>query len=195
MPQFRKKPVVIEAEQYSKERHIREGYLPDGVERVFITGEEGEQYEGKPCIETLEGRLYVSDGDWIITGVNGERYPCKPDIFEATYEPAERVDGARTGSETLSAVRDEAMRAPQKFPANNHRLAALMEEVGELAEALLIAESENHVLDYLEDVRHEAIQVAAMAVRIIEEGDHDFGYNYLEFEADGVNLNSERTQF
>lgn len=40
-------------------------------------------------IETLEGRMTVTPGDWIITGVKGEHYPCKPDIFQATYEPAE----------------------------------------------------------------------------------------------------------
>jgi hypothetical protein len=40
-------------------------------------------------IETLEGRMVVDPGDWIITGVKGERYPCKPDIFEATYEECE----------------------------------------------------------------------------------------------------------
>ena len=39
-------------------------------------------------IETLEGVMHASPGDWIITGVNGEKYPCKPDIFEKTYEPA-----------------------------------------------------------------------------------------------------------
>jgi len=39
-------------------------------------------------IETLEGRMMATPGDWIIKGVNGEFYPCKPDIFEATYEPA-----------------------------------------------------------------------------------------------------------
>ena len=38
-------------------------------------------------IETLEGVMHASQGDWIITGVNGEKYPCKPDIFEKTYEP------------------------------------------------------------------------------------------------------------
>lgn len=38
-------------------------------------------------IETLEGSMKANTGDWIITGVNGEKYPCKPDIFEKTYEP------------------------------------------------------------------------------------------------------------
>lgn len=40
-------------------------------------------------VETLEGRMTCLPGDWVITGVKGEKYPCKPDIFEATYEPAE----------------------------------------------------------------------------------------------------------
>ena len=80
---FRKKPVVIEAEQYGAG-----GPTPAGV----CTGEcRGYRYAGEctPHVHTLEGDMTVSDGDWIITGVKGERYPCKPDIFEATYEPAE----------------------------------------------------------------------------------------------------------
>lgn len=55
---FRKKPVIVEAYQTDKEFDI----------------------------ETLEGRMHASVGDYIITGVNGEQYPCKPDIFEKTYE-------------------------------------------------------------------------------------------------------------
>jgi len=59
MPKFRKKPVVIEAVQLT--------------ERLEI--------------ETLEGTMVGEPGDWLITGVQGEKYPCKPDIFEQTYEP------------------------------------------------------------------------------------------------------------
>ena len=58
---YRKKPVVIEAYQTDKEMDI----------------------------ETLEGTMHASVGDYIITGVRGEQYPCKPDIFEQTYEPAD----------------------------------------------------------------------------------------------------------
>ena len=43
-------------------------------------------------IETLEGVMTASPGDWIITGVNGEKYPCKNDIFEKTYEPVSEDD-------------------------------------------------------------------------------------------------------
>ena len=58
MARFRKRPIVIEAIQTSTAIDI----------------------------ETLEGTMRASPGDWIITGVNGESYPCKPDIFEKTYE-------------------------------------------------------------------------------------------------------------
>lgn len=87
MPTFRKKPIVVEAVQYRREFHTGCGELPPGVERHFCRGEDGELYETLPIVQTLEGELRVADGDWIIKGVKGEFYPCKPDIFEATYEP------------------------------------------------------------------------------------------------------------
>ena len=59
MAKFRKKPVVIEAYQTQEEMDI----------------------------QTLEGIMHANIGDWIITGIKGEQYPCKPDVFEQTYEP------------------------------------------------------------------------------------------------------------
>ena len=70
---YRKKPVVIEATQWFKD-----GDHP-AVKVDF-------RFDGKPYIETLEGPHIVTPGDWIITGVKSEHYPCKPDIFEMTYE-------------------------------------------------------------------------------------------------------------
>lgn len=58
---FRKKPVIIEAYKTNDEK----------------------------IIQTLEGPLRAAPGDWIVTGINGEEYPCKPDIFEKTYEAVE----------------------------------------------------------------------------------------------------------
>ena len=75
---FRKKPVVIEATQWFKN-----GDHP--AVQVWVEG--GPEISG--WIKTLEGCHIVTPGDWIITGVAGEHYPCKPDIFETTYEPAE----------------------------------------------------------------------------------------------------------
>jgi len=73
---FRKKPVVIEATQWFKM-----GDHPQVKLRKGSTEENFSAY-----IPTLEGPMTVTPGDYIITGVKGEHYPCKPDIFEATYE-------------------------------------------------------------------------------------------------------------
>jgi hypothetical protein len=79
---FRKRPVVIEAVQYLGEENWYE------VQNFLLVA-----YQPEPPrvlgIETLEGTMTVSLGDWIIRGVAGEFYPCKPDIFAATYEPVE----------------------------------------------------------------------------------------------------------
>ena len=73
---YRKKPVVVEATQWFKD-----GDHPEV--RRYMKDELG-------YIDTLEGGHVVTPGDYIITGVKGEHYPCKPDIFELTYEPVEQ---------------------------------------------------------------------------------------------------------
>jgi hypothetical protein len=82
MSKFRKKPVVIEAVQFTGENK---------KEIVLFTGDllGVESDDCDLMIITLEGSLRASPGDWIIKGIAGEFYPCKPDIFAATYEPAE----------------------------------------------------------------------------------------------------------
>ena len=84
MAKYRKKPVVIDAMQFTD----------DNKDRVFnfITCSCSADWEdGKPVlkIQTLEGVMTASLGDYIIRGVNGEFYPCKPDIFEKTYDLVE----------------------------------------------------------------------------------------------------------
>lgn len=80
MAKFRKKPVVVEAFQWNGQRPR---YWPDWAIDVFLV--DGLEL----VVDTLEGRMKADMGDWIIRGVKGEQYPCKPDIFEATYEPIE----------------------------------------------------------------------------------------------------------
>lgn len=80
---FRKKPVVIEAFQYRQSEQPSE--LCDDV----IAGRVRYPEDGTILIMTLEGSMTGQPGDWIIRGVKGELYPCKPDIFAATYEPVE----------------------------------------------------------------------------------------------------------
>lgn len=78
---YRKKPVVIEA------WHRSHGTVPAWVRLAVTRGlAEGWDYW---TIGTLEGAMRAGPEDWLIQGVHGEVYPCKPDIFAATYEPAE----------------------------------------------------------------------------------------------------------
>lgn len=87
--QWRKKPVIIDAAQWDG---TPEGATPL-IDWMLGAGERSARFHNGVddlCIEidTLEGTITASPGDWIIRGVQGEFYPCKPDIFEATYEPA-----------------------------------------------------------------------------------------------------------
>ena len=87
---YRKKPVVIEAMQF------------DGGNAAEVAAWCGGKVESATChgdgppylvmIDTLEGRMAAGRGDFVIRGVQGEFYPCKPDIFAATYEPADAGD-------------------------------------------------------------------------------------------------------
>jgi len=80
---FRKKPVVIEAVQVTDATFDAEHPNPEHIRGVIY-----DPVARCAHIKTLEGTMRADLGDWIITGVAGERYPCKPAIFEATYEPA-----------------------------------------------------------------------------------------------------------
>jgi hypothetical protein len=107
---FRKKPVVVEATQWFKNgdhpldrspEHVgteqfydgKEGYVVRYFRRPDVEGTEhcfqcGACLVDHGWLDTLEDGHRVCPGDWIIKGVAGELYPCKPDIFDATYEPA-----------------------------------------------------------------------------------------------------------
>lgn len=88
MSKYRKKPVVVEAVQF-----VGTGDSCDKV-AAFLADMSGRSCRWKTntheggFIVTLEGEMEFRPGDYIIRGVAGEFYPCKPDIFEATYEPA-----------------------------------------------------------------------------------------------------------
>ena len=92
MPKFRKKPVVIEAIQWTG-NNLREiiGFTTLHPSARKWSWEEYENVVRKEGLKifTLEGSLMAGLGDWIIKGVKGEFYPCKPDIFEQTYGPVE----------------------------------------------------------------------------------------------------------
>ena len=98
MPKYRKKPVVIEAFQMTKERRWDNSEWPEWLN--FAWNMERDELGSFFCdpypddnedvfLRTLEGVHHITPGDFIIQGVQGELYPCKPDIFEQTYD---RVD-------------------------------------------------------------------------------------------------------
>lgn len=88
MPNFRKKPIVVEARLFNQKSTLEQQVIADwcfGLLRGYMLEPEQRIIQ----IQTLEGEIEASYGDWIIKGVKGEFYPCKPDIFELTYEKAD----------------------------------------------------------------------------------------------------------
>ena len=85
---YRKKPVTIDAVPY--EPGLEDGWIWDGHFYAKHSPMPASP-DRKPAIATLEGPMVISPGDMIITGVKGERYPCKPDIFALTYEVADEA--------------------------------------------------------------------------------------------------------
>lgn len=86
-------PTAMDLAKYDEYLQF-EGKVVRRYRRPGVSGETGCKHCGQQMhvhgwTDTLEGGHIVCPGDWIITGVNGEKYPCKPDIFEKTYEAAE----------------------------------------------------------------------------------------------------------
>lgn len=131
MAKYHKKPVAIDAWQLTKE-NIEAG-IPDWIdtEQVSIFGEANAFAE----IYLFELTLHVNYGDYIIKGLQGEFYPCKPDIFEATYEEAESTGGSEEDLTQLSdfdlaAKRLVADSRSHKLALENYRRAILRQVEG-----------------------------------------------------------------
>ena len=100
---FRKKPITIEAIQWTG----------DNIEEIgeFLAGVHWATAGRNPVIPTREGDMTVSPNDWIIKGVAGEFYPCKPDIFEATYDPEAPVsEGHAENIAKITRIVNERLR-------------------------------------------------------------------------------------
>lgn len=105
---FRKKPVEIEAVRY------RAGMQDAAFADDVIAGRVRYPEDGTMLIQTLEGTMVAQPGDWIIRGVKGELYPCKPDIFAATYEDAARPSSPRAQTPRLNAAALKELREWQE---------------------------------------------------------------------------------
>lgn len=93
MTQYRKLPIVVDAFQMTKERRatpevwpqwLRQAFEKDGT--VMSADYPADSPDAQLMVSTPEGAMLVGWGDWIIKGITGELYPCKPDVFEKTYE-------------------------------------------------------------------------------------------------------------
>lgn len=129
---FRKKPVVIQAFRYGID--YRPDWFQDKVSSNDIT-----TFDKYCIILTLEGDMKGDKGDWIIQGVKGEIYPCKPDIFEATYEsPVMREEK----EELLSLVKSTAKGALVASERDKNAMKKAMEAIGLLNS--MVAGGEDH---------------------------------------------------
>lgn len=90
MAKFRNRPTIIEAVQWFPGKHV-EGVIVGEKEWVLAGHNvtESIEIEKPPFIKTLEGNMWVSPGDWIVTGTHGERWPVKAHIFKFKYEPVD----------------------------------------------------------------------------------------------------------
>lgn len=85
MAKYRKKPIVVDVYELYGEEHI-----PVWLEEALANGIASQTEFNGMLIKTLEGIMFANEGDYIIRGVHGELYPCKPDIFNETYELVEK---------------------------------------------------------------------------------------------------------
>jgi hypothetical protein len=139
MTAYRKKPVVIEATQWFKS-----GDHP-AVEMKEPPYDYGVDTSPIPWIKTLEGGHIVTPGDWVITGVKGEHYPCKPDIFEATYELAATPASPQAPApQAVVGEASERLKRMGRLAEKIHEMASGIKDyvtsrdIGESALALMI---------------------------------------------------------
>lgn len=127
MPKFRKKPVVIEAVQWTG-KNVKE------IMDFMSWRNAAHDDRAGLTIHTLEGNHHASPGDWIIKGVKGEFYPCKPDIFAATYEPEDKGGAPQMVSEVKADPRASTPWSSVKFARVNSVKAEGMRAAAKLIE-------------------------------------------------------------
>jgi hypothetical protein len=173
---YRKKPVVVEAIRYRGEvdKHLVRDFVTTPIDEV--SGGQG------LSLATLEGWLHVSEGDWIIRGVQGEFYPCKPDLFEKTYEPVYENRSGKGWVAGAGPVPTNPPAKPTRTPTAEQR--ARSEKVADLTAKLAVATDAlaDLALQGIAPMRRQEIvaedaraawfvEMAERALAKIEEGD------------------------
>ncbi|CAJ1224411.1 hypothetical protein BW154_04750 [Lactococcus lactis] len=102
----RKKPVVVDVVRFYLNNPESINEAKDFAGKYFADYQEHYASDKRNYyIRTLEGEMKLTDGDYIIKGVNGEFYPCKPDIFEATYEIVEKTGDIKIGNVSVKNIK------------------------------------------------------------------------------------------
>lgn len=160
---YRKKPVVVEALKINARGLIGEEWFWDAVsENRIITYNFGKNYpQDAWCeIKTLEGIMVAKTGDYIIRGVEGEIYPCKPDIFEKTYEATSQQ----------SQLDDNQKIVLEWLKSNRNSLKVPMLAFYELAE---LADENTNLAYHQLDSKQEIEVLAAFAQWGLEQGEKE----------------------
>ena len=150
---YTKKPVTIEAIQWTEENlDIALAWIPSEVIGLRILGMENSsdslQWTAEHYIKTLEGDMKITEGDYIIKGVKGEFYPCKPNIFYATYDGPTRV----LWNHTTGEYDAEYLKQQESIDAGRFLADLLTKELDALSdEDLEPREEANRVLELKED--------------------------------------------
>ena len=195
---YRKKPVTIEARQF------------DGTNAAEIAAWCGGKVESATChgdgppylvvIDTLEGRMVAGRDDYVIRGVKGEFYPCKPDIFAATYEPAE---ARHTPTETPDVAELRRLAEACPMPYNDPDILNEWYELEDLTgrnypippidAAFIVAASPAVVLGLLDRLAHmteardnaraEVERLTALLAEVRETAEHYYGQGYANGSA------------
>jgi len=129
MPKYRKKPVVIEAVQFNPPED-GDWQPPEGIIFKEIPTGAGNLKKWAWCIETLEGVMEVMPGDYVIRGVKGELYSCKPDIFAETYEPEYKTGEIADATYAELGLPEEGEPVPDSMPTTQRLLEKPQGEVG-----------------------------------------------------------------
>lgn len=160
MQKFVKKPVVIEAIQYNGENiEAIEAFVGKKLSTVMAS-----DVDVKLIIPTLEGDMKASKDDWIIKGVNGEFYPCKPDVFKQSYNMIKENNGILSEGEkrVRKSFNPSALKRVENFKSIT---ASAIDEIAEVERRVKSASKDNPELgDFLREcaTAKTALQDASM---------------------------------
>lgn len=176
LKKFRKKPIIVQAEQWFP------GESVEGVDENYDPNPTGRD-EPYPVVFTPNGPVIIEPGEWIITGVEGEKYPCKQSVFEATYEPIDEADdsAARELDRVREVIRELVEGSPIVQPERVAEWLAVFIATSRDFDRERAERVRQLTIDLAEARRHapqaplEVVQVSVVGVVDAKFSEHDDG--------------------